>query len=115
MIGITFVNCYTQQYPITYFVFNNYLYKQKRGQAMGNPLAPALANVFLCHIEDPISSTCPDSYIPEFYRRYLDDTFALFDSETQATNFFQFINTVHKNLSFTIEAQVNDKHENSHF
>ena len=58
---------------------------------MGNPLAPALANVFLCHIEDLIFSTCPDSYKPKFYRRYLDDTFAVFDSETQATIFFQLL------------------------
>ena len=93
----------------TYFFFNNYLYKQKEGLAMGNPLAPALANVFLCHIEDLIFSTCPDSYKPKFYRRYLDDTFAVFDSETQATNFFQFINSIHKNLSFTIEKQVDRK------
>ena len=76
---------------------------------MGNPLALALANVFLCHIEDLIFSTCPDSYKPKFYRRYLDNTFAVFDSETQATNFFQFINSIHKNLSFTIEKQVDRK------
>ena len=43
-----------------YFFYNNYLYKQKEGLAIGNPLAPALANVFLCHIEDLIFSTCPD-------------------------------------------------------
>ena len=42
----------------TYFFFNNYMYKQKEGLAMGNPLAPALANVFLCHIEGLIFSTC---------------------------------------------------------
>ena len=73
---------------------------------MGNP---HISNVFLCHIEDLIFSTCPDSYKPKFYRRYLDDTFAVFDSETQATNLFQFINSIHKNLSFTIEKQVDRK------
>ena len=68
-----------------------------------------ICHIFLCHIEDLIFSTCPDSYKPKFYRRYLDDTFAVFDSETQATNFFQFINSIHKNLSFTIEKQVDRK------
>ena len=33
------------------FIFDNILYKQIDGVAMGSPLGPTLANVFLCHYE----------------------------------------------------------------
>ena len=33
----------------SYFFFNEVLYKQKDGVAMGSPLGPTLANVFLSH------------------------------------------------------------------
>ena len=71
----------------TYFFFNKLLYKQVDGLAMGNPAAPALANVFLCHIEEKIFSTCPKEFLPLKYARYLDDTFAVFQNEQQANNF----------------------------
>ena len=62
----------------TYFFFNKLLYKQVDGLAMGNPAAPALAYVFLCHIEEKIFSTCPKEFLPLKYARYLDDSFAVF-------------------------------------
>ena len=33
------------------FIFDNILYKQIDGVAMGSPLGPTLANAFLCHYE----------------------------------------------------------------
>ena len=93
----------------SYFLFNNFLYKQLDGLAMGNPLAPALANVFLCDIERKIFTSCPVNIRPKFYRRYLDDTFAIFDNEDQADSFFHFINALHSNLSFSMDKQVQCK------
>lgn len=34
------------------FIFNNTLYSQVDGVAMGNPLGPTLANIFLCYWEE---------------------------------------------------------------
>ena len=53
------------------FQFNGELYEQTDGVAMGSPLGPLLANVFMCHIEDQLEQK---SMIPSFYRRYVDDT-----------------------------------------
>ena len=89
----------------TYFFFNKLLYKQVDGLAMGNPAAPALAYVFLCHIEEKIFSTCPKEFLPLKYARYLDDNFAVFQNEQQeqqANNFFSFSNSMHDNLQFTM-------------
>ena len=35
----------------SYFIFNDVLYKQKNGVAMGSPLGPTMANVFLSFYE----------------------------------------------------------------
>ena len=35
----------------SYFIFNDVLYKQKNGVAMGSPLRPTIANVFLSFYE----------------------------------------------------------------
>ena len=53
------------------FQFNGELYEQTDGVAMGSPLWPPLANVFMCHSENQLEQK---SMIPSFYRRYVDGT-----------------------------------------
>ena len=45
----------------------------------------------------------------EFYRRYVDDTFALFNTEQEALSFFSYINNQHPNIKFTMEREENQK------
>ena len=44
-----------------------------------------------------------------FYRRYVDDTFCLFHSEDQALLFFNYINSRHPNIRFTMEKEIDHK------
>ena len=44
-----------------------------------------------------------------FYRRYVDDTFCVFETEHDALLFFDFINTRHPNIRFTMEKEVDHK------
>ena len=53
-------------------------YRQIDGVAMGFPLEPTLANVFLCHHEKKWVNDCPNNFKPVFYKRYVDDIFVLF-------------------------------------
>jgi len=92
----------------TYFKFNNSIYKQLDGLAMGSPLSPVAANIFLNFFETSILNRCPSNIKPSFYKRYLDDTFLLFNGEQQARDFFEFINSQHNNIKFTFEGE-NDK------
>lgn len=92
----------------SYFIFNNSLFKQIDGLSMGNPISPALANVFLCHMEERIFNSCPNHFKPLFYKRYLDDTFVIFKDESSANNFLEFVNSIHPNLEFTIEKESNN-------
>ena len=40
-------------------------------------------------------------------RRYVDDIICLFNCESDADKFFEFLNTQHPNIKFTFEKQVN--------
>ena len=48
-------------------------------------------------------------YFPLFYRRYVDDTFAVFKTKRSAMQFFDFINTLHPNIKFTMECEKDGK------
>jgi len=88
----------------SHFLFNNSLYDQVDGVAMGSPLAPALANLFLGHHE---SNWLKDQKAEKvlFYRRYVDDIFCLFESGNDYLGFFEFINSQHPNIRFTFEEE----------
>ena len=45
----------------------------------------------------------------EFYPRYVDDTFALFNTEQDALSLFSYINSQHPNIKFTMEREENHK------
>ena len=92
----------------THFLFQNTFYDQIDGVAMGSPLAPLLANLFMGHHEvNWINNYSLEK--PLFYRRYVDDIFAVFDNENDAMNFLNFLNKQHPNIKFTFEKQVQDK------
>ena len=54
------------------FSFNNTMYKQIDGVAMGSPLGPALANIFVGDYEEKLFS---QTQKPPIYFRYVDDMF----------------------------------------
>ena len=85
------------------FMFNNKYYKQVDGIAMGSPLGPVMANIFLSHSETIWLEQCLEDITPKYYRRYVDDIFVLFDNEEKCNSFCQYINTKHPNLKFKAE------------
>ena len=89
-----------------HFFFNNEIYKQIDGVAMGSPLGPTLANAFMSHMEKKWLRDCPSHFKPVLYRRYVDDTFLLFENESNIDLFLQFLNSQHPNISFTCDKEV---------
>ena len=90
----------------THFIFSSKFYNQIDGVAMGSPLAPVLANIFMGFHE----SKWLNEYNlnkPKFYLRYVDDILAAFDNEQDSLNFLNFLNNRHPNIKFTIEKQIN--------
>jgi len=68
------------------FQFNGQLYEQIDGVAMGSPLGPLLANVFMGSIEDTLER---EGKMPPFYKRYVDDTLTIMPDTTSAVTFLQ--------------------------
>ena len=91
-----------------FFNFDGKTYKQTDGLAMGSPLGPSLANAFLCFHETIWLNDCPEDFNPVYYRRYVDDIFALFRSPDHLEKFTSYLNSKHKNIKFTYEKESND-------
>ena len=93
----------------SYFTFNDVLYKQKDGVAMGSPLGPTMANVFLSFYEIKWPEQCPKEFKPVLYKRYVDDIFVFFESAEHLSKFRNYFNTCHSNISFSFEQEKNRK------
>ena len=48
-------------------------------------------------------NNCPPEIKPNFFRRYVDDIFVLFESPEQIKQFQEYLNLCHVNITFTIE------------
>ena len=72
---------------------------------MGSPLGPALANIFMCSFESKWLRDCPNGFKPVFYRRYVDDIFALFSSPDHADKFKEYLSSKHPNINFSLEKE----------
>ena len=91
------------------FIHNGDWYEQVDGVAMGSPLAPSLANMFLADIESRLPLNKHDSppNYPKLYLRYVDDTFCLFECKSHYEHFLDILNSLHPNLNFTVEVASN--------
>ena len=92
-----------------YFQFNNVLYRQKSGLAMGSPLSPLLAEVFMNHFENNLFKSKNPLLKNIFYwYRYVDDIICCWiGSNRQLNLFLNFINSLEPSINFTLELDEN--------
>ena len=88
------------------FQFNGKLYEQVDGVAMGSPLGPLMANVFMCSLEEKLSKS---NKLPSVYNRFVDDTLTTQSNLDSATSFLSTLNNCHPSLTFTMEVEVEGK------
>ena len=60
----------------------------------------------MCHFEEKWVFNSKGR--PSIWFRYVDDTFTLFDSKSNALQFLQYLNSCHVNIKFTIEFEENN-------
>ena len=70
------------------------------GVAMGSPLGPLLANVFMSHIKENLER---EGKLSSFYRRYVEDTLTIMPNIETASNFLDTLNQAHFSVKFTME------------
>ena len=52
----------------SFFIFDQVMYREIEGVAMGSPLGPILENAFLCHFEKQWLSECHSDFLPEVFK-----------------------------------------------
>ena len=90
----------------TDFILNSKLYNQIDGVAMGAPLAPVLANIFMGFHESKWLNKYNFNK-PKISLTYVDDILAAFENEQDLLSFLNFLDNRHPNIKFSIEKQIN--------
>jgi len=91
----------------SHFLFDGQYYNQIDGVAMGSPLGPVLANIFMCHFEE--KWVMSGQVCPLCWYRYVDDTFSMFENKDTANGFLQYLNSRHNCIEFTIEFEQDNE------
>ena len=84
----------------TYFQFQGRFFEQLQGAAMGSPISPIVANLYMDNFENKTINTaeCP----PSIWKRYVDDTFVIIDA-TKKQGFLEHINRVDPHIHLSIQ------------
>jgi hypothetical protein len=88
----------------TYFQYREEFYQQTQGAAMGSPVSPIVANLFMEEFEKEALKTA--KHPPTIWLRYVDDTFVVVQ-EQYVEEFTNHINARNKSIEFTIERPTN--------
>ncbi|XP_047987681.1 uncharacterized protein LOC125227409 [Leguminivora glycinivorella] len=87
-----------------YFVWRGEYYLQIEGVAMGSPIAPVVANLFMESFEQRALESCPHK--PRLWWRYVDDVFAVVTGR-DLDPLLAHLNAQHPKITFTIEKECN--------
>jgi len=90
----------------SHFKFNKSYYEQIDGVAMGSPLGPLFANVFMSNFERKYMKQIKKLGV-NLWLRYVDDVFATLKNKEDAEKILEFLNNQHPNIRFTIEHEEN--------
>ena len=82
------------------FAFDQVMYRQIDGVAIGSPLSTILANAFLCHFEKQRLSEYPPDILPKVFKRYVDDIFVMFLCQSHLNDILNYMNT--RKMTFSL-------------
>ena len=89
----------------TYFLFQGKYYEQVQGAAMGSPISPLIANIFMEEFDARAFTSFP--HAPSLWLRFVDDTFVINKAE-HSQDLLQHINSQDPHIQFTVEPTQQD-------
>lgn len=92
-----------------FFIFDKVTYYQPDGLAMGSPLSPLLADLFLDNFENQLilNNNIFHEHII-YYFRYVDDIIILWNDTLENLHLFlDYINSLHNKIKFKLEVENN--------
>ncbi|XP_054257426.1 uncharacterized protein LOC128982489 [Macrosteles quadrilineatus] len=91
-----------------YFQLEGKLYRQDEGMAMGSPLSPIFANIFMEEFEQKALASA--RLKPKIWWRYVDDTFVVFPhGDDKLNEFLEHLNSVSSSIKLTMEVESQNK------
>ena len=87
--------------------YKQMVFKQIFGIAMGTPLAPVLANLYLAFLERILKEKSTEANIiwPLLYKRFIDDCFIVYQGDrAQLTRFIDMFNSLVESISLSLES-----------
>ncbi|BHF72485.1 hypothetical protein SprV_0401555100 [Sparganum proliferum] len=88
----------------TYFTFDGTAYEQVKGTPMGSPISRFIAEAVLQRLESLVFQ----HHKPEFWARYVDDTFVIIERD-QVLTIKERLNAVLPDIQFTMEEEENNQ------
>ena len=92
----------------SHFVFNGKYYDQIDGIAMGSPLGPTFANIFIADLErkhmDNLHKLGVNTWL-----RFVDDTFVTVGNIDQVKTILDYLNSLHDKIKFTFEVESDNR------
>ena len=84
----------------TYFLFQGKYYEQVQSAAMGSPISPLIANLFMEEFEVKNLNSCPPP--PSLWLRFVNDAFVITKAEHRQP-LLQYINNQDPHIQSTVE------------
>jgi len=93
-----------------YFCFLGQICRQKFGTAMGSPVSPLVANLFMEYLEQKLLDTAPMELKPGLWKRYVDDIFEVV-KKSSVEGLIEFLNNLDDSgsIKFTYEMESEGK------
>ena len=84
---------------------NVFEFEGEFGTAMGTPMAPSLAKLFMAWLEEAMMAASPVLIPREFWRRFLDDIFLIWtNTRHEMDDFILHINSFHPSIKFNVNS-----------